>query len=144
MKKATEVKVGETDTCSCGAIVTCGMTQGSPDYPAKQQWQVDGKAHFNYDFKTKTTTCKGVIIEDPKNKATQNHAGNPPTVITSPEVLRIESFIDFNKVYGEAIPKAKEITEQLTMGYDTPEGDKLIITQRILRDYIHFYCARNL
>ena len=44
-------ELGIEDTCFCGTKVKCGM-KGD-----KLQWQVNGKAHYNYDTNTKKTTC---------------------------------------------------------------------------------------
>ena len=53
-------KEGNTGQCpSCNRDIVCRMTDGSEKYPAKLQWQnVDGTAHYSFDFKTKTTDCK--------------------------------------------------------------------------------------
>src|SRR5438445_11552969 len=98
MTKATDAKVGDKEVCQiCITEMTCGLTKGTPEHPPKNQWQVDGKAHYNYDFKTKTTTCNSVVIEDPKNVRTPEVV-NPigkgildkvyePMKTTSPEIV---------------------------------------------------------
>ena len=45
-------ELGVTDTCFCGQEVVCG--KGSRD---QLQWQVNGKAHYNYDTKTGKSSC---------------------------------------------------------------------------------------
>jgi hypothetical protein len=143
MTKAVDAKVGDKETCkSCGTEVTCGLTKGTPEYPSKNQWQVDGKAHYNYDHQTKTTACNNVIIEDPKNKATQNHSGN--TVQYSPEIVRQESFTEFDKIYSEGWIKAKTLIETLTFPTKPVGKDLEIMLQCIMKAYVHFYIARNL
>ncbi|UVF62339.1 hypothetical protein [Nitrososphaeria virus YSH_462411] len=59
-----EKKEGNVEQCpTCTQKITCRMTKGSDKYPAKLQWQnEDGTAHYNFDFKTKETSCKGVDI----------------------------------------------------------------------------------
>jgi hypothetical protein len=153
MTKAIDAKVGDKENCQlCSVEMTCGLTKGTPEHPAKQQWQVDGKAHYNFDFKTKTTTCNGVIIEDPKNvrrEEVKNISLIPentttpytPTIIASPEVLRQETSIEFQKVYNEFIPTAKEITNQLQSGL-IEKTDNITIAQRVLREYITFYTKK--
>jgi len=146
MTKAAEAKVGDKEECNiCHVMLTCGLTAPSGNYPQKNQWQLNGESH--YIFKPgQEMKCKGTVIEDPKNKPQKSSQTEPytPKVVASPEVVRTESFIEFSKVYNEAIPKAKEIADQLVFGQTIVEADKHRVVQRVLRDYINFYIARNL
>jgi len=47
---------GKKEICHCGVELTCNEITYNNE--TKLQWQVDGKAHFNFDPATKTTTCK--------------------------------------------------------------------------------------
>lgn len=61
-RKLKEKVQGAVETCSmCNTSLVCNLKAGSGDYPAKLQWQnADGKAHFNYDFKTSKNTCNAI------------------------------------------------------------------------------------
>lgn len=60
MRKANDVPPGTQEKCdTCGTLCTAALIPATDKYPAKVQWQVDGKAHFNYDKNTKTVTCPG-------------------------------------------------------------------------------------
>ena len=58
-----EKKEGNVEQCpTCHEKIYCKMTKGSEKYPAKLQWQnQDGKAHYSFDFATKTTSCKSEV-----------------------------------------------------------------------------------
>jgi len=141
--KAIDAKVGDKEICkSCGTEVTCGLTKGTAEYPSKNQWQVDGKAHYNYDFKSKTTTCNNVIIEDPKNKRAPTNLLIEEHQIT-PEILRQESFSDFEKVYSEGFIKAKLLVDSLRVGVTDDPEVRFSIATLITRKYVDFYTARN-
>lgn len=149
MTKAADAQIGDKEECNiCHVMLTCGETKASGNYPPKKQWQLNGESH--YIFKPgQEMTCKGTKIEDPKNKhdtSTPRPGEVPyvPQVVASPEVLRRETGIEFSKVYNEFIPTAKEIANQLRFGMDTDADAHLLLTQRILRDYIVFYSAKNL
>jgi hypothetical protein len=151
MTKAINAKVGGVEKCGiCQTEMTCGQTQGTPEYPAKNQWQVNGKAHYNYDFKTKTTTCNGQIIEDPKNTrivqpGTMDKVYSQPKITDiSPEVLRTETFIEFEKVYCEGFVKAKALVESLRIGIKDEPEVRFSIATLITKKYVDFYIARNL
>jgi len=60
MTKLNKVEGSKENCPSCGKEIICRTKPASGNYPAKLQWQnQDGTAHYNYDFKTDTTTCKG-------------------------------------------------------------------------------------
>lgn len=73
---------GVNDKCFCGTEVICRLKPASQSkdgkiYPEKLQWQnIDGSAHYNYDFKTKTTSCN---IEGVKKDSPQQNLDNPST-----------------------------------------------------------------
>ena len=60
-----EKKDGAVEQCpNCNQKIVCRMSKGSDKYPAKLQWQdEDGSAHYNFDFATKTTSCKSSNTE---------------------------------------------------------------------------------
>ena len=64
MTKLNKVE-GSIEKCpSCKNTIYCRTKEASGNYPAKIQWQdEDGKAHYNFDFKTNETTCKGAKTE---------------------------------------------------------------------------------
>ena len=65
-----EKKDGAVEQCpNCSQKIVCRMSKGSDKYPAKLQWQdEDGSAHYNFDFATKTTSCKS------QNKESKNES----------------------------------------------------------------------
>ena len=69
MTKLNKVE-GAIETCpSCNSKIYCKLTKGSEKYPAKLQWQdEDGSAHYNFDFATKSTSCKSAI---PKSESSE-------------------------------------------------------------------------
>ena len=61
MTKLNKVEGAKEQCPSCTQTIFCRMSKGSDIYPAKLQWQNEsGEAHYNFDFNTKTTSCKGV------------------------------------------------------------------------------------
>lgn len=61
MTKLNKVEGSKEQCPNCSNTIFCRMTKGSEKYPAKLQWQnEDGTAHYNFDFKTKETSCKSV------------------------------------------------------------------------------------
>ena len=56
-----EKKLGNKGNCpSCNAEIVCGEKEYKGEITL--QWQnPDGTAHYSYDFKTKTTSCKAVM-----------------------------------------------------------------------------------
>lgn len=63
-----ELKEGNVGECwKCGKQIFAKMTKGTEKYPSKLQWQeaIEGKnppeyqSHYQYDFKTKETSCRG-------------------------------------------------------------------------------------
>src|SRR3990167_10971495 len=61
MTKLNKVEGAKEQCPSCTQTIFCRMSKGSDIYPSKLQWQNEsGEAHYNFDFATKTTSCKGV------------------------------------------------------------------------------------
>lgn len=88
----TENAVEQCPTCKQKMI--CRMTKGSDKYPAKLQWQNDdGKAHYSFDFATKTTSCKDEVLEPT--------ATNTTSVITIPMAEGIEAQV-LQRIYDDA------------------------------------------
>lgn len=59
----TDKTEGAESVCKCGTKIFCRKKPASGKFPEKLQWQnEDGKAHYNYDFKTKETTCN--VLEE--------------------------------------------------------------------------------
>ena len=54
-----EKKEGNEGPCwKCGQTIFCRIVEKSGNYPSKLQWQdKDGKAHYNFNFDTKESTC---------------------------------------------------------------------------------------
>ena len=63
MTKLNKV-AGATEQCpSCKTQIICMQKPAQGEYPAKLQWcDKNGNAHYNFDFATKTTSCKEVAI----------------------------------------------------------------------------------
>ena len=61
MTKLNKV-AGATEQCpSCKTQIVCVQKPAQGEYPAKLQWcDKNGNAHYNFDFATKTTSCKEV------------------------------------------------------------------------------------
>jgi len=61
MTKLNKV-AGATEQCpSCKTQIICMQKPAQGEYPAKLQWcDKNGNAHYNFDFATKTTSCKEV------------------------------------------------------------------------------------
>lgn len=77
MTKLNKVEGSKEQCPNCSNPIFCRMSKGSDKYPAKLQWQnEDGTAHYNFDFATKTTSCKGDTMA--KNVLV-------PTTITMPK-----------------------------------------------------------
>lgn len=59
LTKLNKVEGSKEQCPNCSQTIFCRMSKGSDKYPAKLQWQnEDGTAHYNFDFKTKETSCK--------------------------------------------------------------------------------------
>jgi len=70
MTKLNKVEGSKEKCPSCGKEIICRTKPASGNYPAKLQWQdPDGKAHYNYDFKTDTTTCRDETSSIPNERS---------------------------------------------------------------------------
>jgi hypothetical protein len=62
MTKLNKV-AGAIEQCpNCKTQIVCVQKPAQGEYPAKLQWcDKSGNAHYNFDFATKTTSCKEVV-----------------------------------------------------------------------------------
>ena len=119
MTKLNKVEGAKEQCPSCSQTIFCKLTKGSEKYPAKLQWQdVDGSAHYSFDFATKSTSCKSAA---PKSDTPKSDTITMPDATGTDKAVLERMMADAEIIARQKIAKYIGVKKACTeSGISTP------------------------